>query len=216
MKIHNYLKLAVLSLCCLVIVPQVHATDSEPMAMLREVTNSMIQRLTADKVKVQEDPEYVFKLADELLVPKADFNEMSKRVLAVYWRKATPKQRADFATEFQNLVVHTYATAFRSYKDEQVEVTGERYGRQNKNLVEVNTKIKQTEGPDIVVNYRMIKREQGWKVYDMNVEGVSLVSSFRSQFADKLRRDGIDAVIADLKTKNAEEQKKIDVKRGSR
>ena len=206
--LRSYLRSLSLIICCLVMLPLAMADDSSPQAMLRQVTDSMIARLNADKERIKIEPGHVFRLVEEILVPNADFKEMSKRVLAIYWRRATPTQRLAFTEQFKILVIHTYATAFRRYKDEQVVITGQRTGRSNKNLVEVKSKIKQTEGPDIEVNYRMIKRASGWKVYDMNVEGVSLVSSFRSQFADKLRSSGIDAVITDLAKKNLEEEEK--------
>lgn len=179
------------------------ADNLAPEKLLRQVTEQMLVRLNLDKTKITSDPNYVYTLVDQILVPYVDFTEMSKRVLATNWRAATDKQRTDFAAEFKVLVIRTYATAFKSYKNEQVEITGVRYGHSNKQLVEVTTLVKQTSGPDISVNYRMINKDSAWKVYDLIVEGVGLVSSFNSQFTESIRAKGLDAVILDLKTHNA-------------
>lgn len=191
-----------ISLLWLGIMIPVQAEAMKPEVLLRQITDQMINRLNQEKTRIQTEPEYVYQLVEEVLVPHADFNEMSKRVLARNWRPATAEQRTEFEQAFKILVIRTYATAFRKYRDEKVEFVGERYGRNNKNLVEINTLVKQTEGPDIEVNYRLIAKGQSWKVYDMNVEGVSLVKSFRSQFNETIRKEGLSALITQIKQKN--------------
>jgi len=177
--------------------------NDDPQAVLKQVTDNMIQELDANKERVQTDNQFLYSLVDKILLPHADFQEMSKKVLATAWSQATPDQRERFQKEFGQLVVRTYATAFRSYKNQKVVFIDERYSPSDPNRVEIKSVIKQSGTADVPVNYRLIKEPSGeWKVYDLNVDGISLVSNFREQFAPNIRRDGLDAVIADIAAKN--------------
>jgi len=185
------------------------AMASEPQDMLEKVSDQMISELVANRDKVKQDPQYIINVINMLLVPHFDFDEMSKRVLAVQWRSATDDQKQRFEKEFTQLVVRTYATAFRSYSDEKVQFVSQRTAEGDPNRVEVKCLIKQTNGQQpIPVNYRLINKNNIWKVYDLTVDNVSLISNFRDQFSASINNQGLDAVIADIAKRNQEKLEK--------
>jgi len=176
---------------------------SAPQQMLQTVSDQMIEQLVANRSKVQANPNYIVNLVDKLLVPHIDFEEMSKRVLAVHWRDATPEQRARFQQEFSKLVVRTYSTAFREYSDQKIQFFDERAAQDDPTRVEIKSLIEQDNGQKAIpVNYRLINKGGDWKVYDLNVDGVSLVSNFREQFSAQINNQGLDALIADIAQRN--------------
>lgn len=170
---------------------------------LETVANKLIARLESDKQKIKEDNNYVVKLVDDIIMPVTDFNLIGKRVLGRHWNAASEDQRQKFLKEFKLLLIMTYMAAFRSYEDQTIEFTTERANPNDPTRVEVRTLIREPGAPPIPVNYRL-HSSNGWKVYDFNVDGVGLTSSFRSQFNDAITQKGLDQVIKDMKVKNDE------------
>lgn len=178
--------------------------NNDPVNMLNSVAEQTISALKARKATLQKNPTVVYSLANKYIVPHADIAEMSKRVLPPsVWEKATPSQRAQFQNEFTTLLVRTYASALADYKDQTVRFFPVRGGFVGKNNVRVDSQIIRTDGPAISVSYRMLLKGSQWKLYDLTVEGVSLLESFRSQFADKLAQGDITDLIRELKQHNA-------------
>jgi phospholipid transport system substrate-binding protein len=179
------------------------AADSNPVSMLENIANSMISNLQKNKVTLQSNRQYVYTLANRLVVPHVDASEMSRRVLPPQtWQSATPAQRSSFQHEFIELLVHTYASALAAYTDQTVQFFPVRGGYAGKRTVEVSSQIVSASGaPPVSVRYRLIN-SGGWKLYDMSVEGVSVIESFRSQFADVLSQGDINALIKRLSQHN--------------
>jgi len=181
------------------------ASEGGPVDMLQTLADKMIANLKANKATLKTNPSLVYSLAYKIVVPHADLDEMSKRVLPPKtWNSATVGQRSQFESEFTTLLVRTYASALADYTDQSVRFYPVRGGYAGKNTVRVDSQIVRTDGPSINVNYRLVLRGTEWKLYDMTVEGVSLLESFRSQFADKLSQGNISNLISDLKQHNAQ------------
>lgn len=181
-----------------------HAAEGGgPVEVLRNVANQMIADLKSHEVTLKSNRQYVYSLAYRLVVPRVDIDEMSRRVLPPRtWAEATADQRAAFERQFVALMVRTYASALASYTDQTVEFYPIRGGYAGKRTVEVNSRIVSSSGaPPINVRYRLIN-SNGWKLYDMSVEGVSVLESFRSQFADLLSQGDITALTKRLATHN--------------
>ena len=162
---------------------------------------------TAAFASIQGDPVSLLTyIADNMIkhkyvVPYADLPEMSKRVLPPkVWNGASASQRAQFQKEFTRLVIRTYASALTSYQDQQVRFFPVR--SRGGNSVEVKSEITSSSSPAISVTYRLLKSGGQWKLYDMSVEGVSLISSFRSQFADILSNGSMDTLLKRLSKHN--------------
>lgn len=163
------------------------ANDSDPVSMLQSLADQMIASLKTNKATLKTNPTLVYSLARKIVVPHADLAEMSKRVLPPsIWNTATPSQRSQFENEFTTLLVRTYASALSDYTDQVVKFYPVRGGVGGNNTVRVDSQIIRSDGAPINVNYRLIRQGSVWKLYDMTVEGVSLIESFRSQFADKV------------------------------
>ena len=190
---------------CLLMINTCFAIDtSNPVNMLQGISDKMISDLQTHKATLRSNPSQVYGYADNLIVPHADLAEMSKRVLPPrIWEQATPVERSQFQKEFTNLLVHTYASALAEYKDETVRFYPVRGGFQGKATVKVDSTIVRSEGPSIPVSYRLIYKGSQWRIYDMVVDGVSLLESFRSQFADKLSRGTMADLIHDMSSHNS-------------
>jgi len=171
--------------------------------MLRSLADQMISKLKAHKATLKTHPALVYSFANQIIVPHADLNEMSKRVLPPKtWNEATPAQRAQFQKEFTAILIRTYASALAQYKDETVQFYPARGGYAGKSMVTVDSKIIRSNGPSISVRYSLVLRGSQWKLYDMTVEGVSMLQSFRSQFADQLSRSNMAELIRVLAARN--------------
>lgn len=137
------------------------------------------------------------------LLPKVDVNAMSRSVLGRrIWNSASGSQRSRFKNEFVSLVINTYSSALRQYTNEKVKVYPLRGDAANRSRVLVRSKIIRKNGPSIPLNYRLVRRGSGWRIYDMSVEGVSMVQSFRSQFAGELSRGSLEQLIQRLSQHN--------------
>lgn len=192
-----------LSLLMLLCLTKAMAANSDPLAMLQETSNQMIETLKQNKTTIKTNPQYVENLARQILIPNVDVATMSKLALGRdAWTKATQAQREQFTQQFVTLLIRTYSTALASYTNQSIQFMPIRGGVQGKTRVQVYSKIIQPGGPAIPVNYSLILRGNAWKVYDMSVDGVSLVQSFKSQFASEIAQGGINGLLNSLKQHN--------------
>jgi phospholipid transport system substrate-binding protein len=176
----------------------------DPVSELNSIADQLISKLKENKTTLKENPSLVYSLANEIVVPHADINYMAKRVLPPKtWASASASQRSRFETAFSTLLVHTYASALANYNDQTIHFYPVRGGYAGKSTVQVNSAIERSDGPSISVNYRLVLAGSEWKLYDMSVEGVSMLESFRSQFADQLSQGDIDSLINKLSTHNS-------------
>ena len=163
------------------------ASENDPVGLLQYVANNMISGLKANKATLKTKPQVVYNLAYRYVVPHADLPEMSKRVLPPQiWNSATPAQRAQFQKEFTVTLIRTYASALSSYQDQTIQFYPIRGGYEGRNTVEVSSEIQSSSTQPISVTYRLMRVGGTWKLYDLSVEGVSMLESFRSQFSDIL------------------------------
>ena len=149
------------------------------------------------------------QLVDEVLEPYVDFNRVSALVLGKHWKQASKEQKIRFRQEFRDLLVRTYASAFNEYIEWDVKFLPIQMEPSAKKII-VKTEILQPSTKPVAVNYRMIKTKEDWKVYDVIIEGISLVTNYRSTFNNQIARTGsLDAVIKSLVTRNSEAINKL-------
>lgn len=134
----------------------------------------------------------------ELIHPRFDFAEMGKRSLARNWRKRTPAERAEFVDVFASLLENSYVSKVEAYTDEKIVYPGE---REKEGYAEVKTKVMPPSGRYIPIDYRLHKTSGGWRVYDVVIEGVSLISNYRTQFRRIIRKDSYAELIKRMKNK---------------
>lgn len=203
MRVNQWLKsVAAIMLGWLVIASVAQASiQNDPVQLLQYIADNMVTQLKTNKATLKTKPDIVYSIANKYVVPYADLPEMSKRVLPPrVWNSATAAQRSEFQREFTRLVIRTYASALTSYQDQEVKVYPVRGDMGNN--VEVRSEITSSSSSPIKVSYRLIKVGGVWKLYDMSVEGISLISSFRSQFADILASGNMQDLLNKLSKHN--------------
>ncbi len=173
-----------------------------PNELVENTTEEMLAALRKDKGLISQQPAHIYQLADEIVLPHFDFNYMSALALGKHWRRATEEQKQRFPQEFRSLLLRTYATALNEYTDEKVVYLPMRVNM-SKGDVTINTEIHRQAGPVIPVSYHLHEKNGEWKVYDIKIEGISLVANYRSTFSHEIRRGGMDRLISKMAKKNA-------------
>jgi phospholipid transport system substrate-binding protein len=169
-----------------------------PITMLDTTATQIITALDRNKGSLHNS-RVVGRIIRRYLIPKVDVKFMSRFALGRdAWRKASPAQRTQFTKEFTTLVINTYSTAFSQYRNEKVRFKPLRNGYSGKRRVSVKSVIVRRNGPNINVSYRLYSRKSDWRIYDISVEGVSILTSFRSQFAGELRQGSMQQLIKKL------------------
>ena len=174
---------------------------SSPLTTMQTVAGKMLTFLYQHKSQLTGNPKLINRIVDQVLVPVIDTNRMAGAVVGRrYWQQATPAQRTQFVKEFKDLVISTYSKALSSYNDDQIRFYPLRgsYGR----TVQIRSMIVRKNGQRISITYNMVKSGGSWKVYDFSIEGVSIVQSYRSQFASTLAQGGLPALIKQLQAYN--------------
>lgn len=185
------------------------AAAPPPDEIVKDNVNRLIELLKANRDTYARDHKKLYAVVHEQVLPHFDFRVMSRSVLGRYWREASDEQRDRFVNEFRDLLVRTYATALLKYTNEQVRYLPFRFSPDDKTAV-VKTEVVQQGGPAIPIQYSFYQTESGWKVYDVTIEGVSLVTNYRTTYANKVKTDGLDALIASMVDANRRGQ--VDVK----
>ena len=180
----------------------VSAQDIAPDALAKKVTDEVLTILRSDKDIQSGNTRKVYDLVEAKVLPHFNFSRMTRLAVGAPWRQANPAQQQSLTNEFRMLLVHTYASAFAQYRDQTIEYRPLKMAAADTEVT-VQSRIKQSGGGDpIEVNYSMEKSDQGWKVYDVVIAGVSLVQNYRSTFTNEIQKNGIDGLIASLTTKN--------------
>jgi phospholipid transport system substrate-binding protein len=175
--------------------------QNSPVPMLEQTANSIIAALRDNKASLKSNPNIIYKAVEAHLLPIVDVAGMSRSVLGRQaWNKATAAQRAQFSKAFTRLVIRTYSSPLAQYSDESVQFLPIR-GSLNSRFLRVNSIIVRAEGQNISLSYSLVNKNGQWKVYDLSVEGVSLLQSFRSQFAAALQNSSMDDVIKEMEKK---------------
>lgn len=172
-----------------------------PVPMLEQAANQIIETLKANKAQLQNNPGIIYSSVATNFLPHVDVAGMSRTVLGHQaWTKATPLQRSQFSKAFTDLVIRTYASPLAQYTDEKVQFLPIR-GSIDSRFIRVNSVIVRSAGQNIPLSYSLISKDGQWKIYDMSVEGVSLLQSFRQQFSQVLRHADMDEVIRQMQQK---------------
>lgn len=184
----------------------VQAQSVDPRELVMQTSSEMLDILERDKAFFKENPKALYDKVNDVVLPHFDFERMSRYVLGKHWRRASDEQKAAFAGEFQILLVRTYATALLGYAGQEIRYLPLHVG-QGDTDVTVRTEIIPSGGFPIPVNYAMHKRDADWEVYDVAIDGVSLVTNYRTSMAQQIRRKGIDGLLKTLAERNRQATK---------
>ncbi len=172
-----------------------------PQDLVAETTEKITSILRDEQEAIKANPQRLYDIVDGVVAPKFDFMRMSRWVLGKYWRKAKPEEKKQFAREFRTLLVRTYAKALNDNYDKQIDMLPVRKKKGGKEVI-VRTEVQQQAGFPIPINYKMYLAGDAWKVFDVSVDGISLVANYRSSFAKEIRADGLPKLINRLALRN--------------
>ncbi len=181
----------------------VTAAQQDPRAMLQEMTDRVLAEIHRDPALLQ-DGRRLRDLADRYILPHIDFNAASQWVLGRYWRTATDRQRSRFVEEFRALLLKTYLRSINKYHDNAIHILPSRGPHGDR--AEVDAEVEQPGGPPIRLGFRLHLQSGDWLIYDISVDGISLVATNRSAFSREIREQGLDGLIARLAKMNAVEE----------
>jgi phospholipid transport system substrate-binding protein len=192
---------ASLSLALLAGAPFVRAADEAPDALIKRISVDVLDNIKADKAVQGGDMSKVISLVDTKIMPNVDFTRMTASAVGRNWRQATPEQQKRLQEEFKTLLIRTYSGALAQVKDQSINVKPLRGAAPADTEVVVRTEVLGSGDP-VQLDYRMEKTATGWKIYDLNVLGVWLVETYRTQFAQEINAKGVDGLIASLAQRN--------------
>lgn len=178
--------------------------QERPEDMLRTVTSKMLETLKSHDNDLKTNPGKIYGIVDEILVPHMDAEYMAKWVIGRdAWTNATSEQRARFTQAFKRTLVRTYASTLLAYSNQIVEYFPIRGDISGKSRVQVSSVIKEPNGETINVAYRLVNADSQWKVYDIIIEGISILQGFQSQFSQELRQgEGFEKIIQRIEIHN--------------
>ncbi len=185
----------VILLCLTFLLSTAVVAQEAPDAMLKRVTQEVITALKQNDAELRSSPDLIYPIIDKILVPHIDWDAMAHWVAGRQaWQRSSEAQRERFSKEFKDLLVRTYASTLRAYNNQTIEYLPIRGGIQGKDRVLVSSMIKEPGREAIKVTYRMAKQGSQWLVYDISIEGVSLLKGFQSQFAQEIQQKGLDSL----------------------
>jgi phospholipid transport system substrate-binding protein len=185
--------------------PGALAADETPDAMVKRIADEVVAIVKTDKDLQAGNSAKVVQLAEEKVLPHFDFTRMTRLAVGRNWQQATPEQREALTKEFRTLLVRTYSSSLSQYRDQKIQVKPLQVAPGDEDVI-VRTAILQENGPQIPIDYRMEKTKDGWKVYDVVIDGASLVTTYRGSFNDQIQRGGIDALVKTLQERNRSPQ----------
>jgi len=180
-----------------------YAQELAPEQLVQKITDEVLAAVKTDKQLQAGDKQRALKLAEEKVLPYVDFEESTRLAVGRAWAKASPEQKKQLVNEFRNMLVRTYSNAISSYEGQTLKVLPSRGSSQASDEATVRAQFVRSGGKPLPIEFQMRKVGPSWKVYDINVEGISLVLTYRSEFDAIVKQQGIDGLIKQLTQKNA-------------
>jgi phospholipid transport system substrate-binding protein len=180
--------------------PMAFAAEEGPDALVQRISGQVMDAVKADAAIQAGDVSRIVALVDSKIMPNVNFSRMTASAVGRFWRQATPEQQTKLQAEFKTLLVRTYAGALGEVKDQTLSFKPSRFRPEDTDVV-VRSVVR-GRGEPIQLDYRLEKSADGWKIYDLNVLGIWLVDTYRSQFAQEINSKGLDGLIATLVQRN--------------
>ena len=177
------------------------AQELAPDQLVQKITDEVLAAIKSDKQLAAGDKQKAIKLAEEKVLPYIDFEQATRLAVGRAWSQASAEQKKRLVGEFRNMLVRTYSNAISAYQGQTLKVLPAR-GKQDPEDTVVRTQFVRAGGQPLPIEFHMRQADKTWKVYDIVVEGVSLVMTYRSEFDAVVKQDGIDGLIKRLAQKN--------------
>ena len=199
----NILRFSLLAL----LVPVAQAQEPAPDVLVKSITEEVVAVLKQDKDIQAGNPKKIEELIEAKVLPHFNFTRMTRIAMARNWRLATPEQQKELTAEFKTLLVRTYSTALSNYRDQLIDYKPLRAKPEDVDVT-VRSEVKQSgSSQPVAIDYEMEKTPNGWKVYDVKVGGVSLVTTYRDTFTSEVKEHGVDGLIKSLAAKNRQSER---------
>jgi len=190
--------LTVLSLIWLMMMPA--QAETNPKDVVKSVSDVVLAKILANKAELDKGPEFLLNLVEEHMLPIIDQERMSQLALGKHWESISSEQKSAFTEGFKRLLIKTYAGAFKAYTGRDVTYGDVRFNKSQDKAI-VSSDIHVAGGAPVNLQYRLYqKTETQWLVYDATIAGLGLVRTYRAQFSDQIAKDGVDGMIAQLKS----------------
>jgi phospholipid transport system substrate-binding protein len=189
------------ALCATLFLSVAASAQEAPDQLVKRVSEEVLDIVRKDKDIRNGNTDKVIALVDQKVLPHFNFRHMTALALGKDWRKATPEQQQRLTAEFRTLLVRTYSNALNSYRDQKIVY---KPFKMNAGDTDVLVRVEVTEPghQPVQIDYNLEKLDDGWKVYDVVVAGISLITNYRDQFGQEVRNGGIDGLIATIAAKN--------------
>jgi phospholipid transport system substrate-binding protein len=188
---------------CLTLGSTKASATEDPIQMLKNVTSRTMGALKENRSDLHRHPEKIYDVVNSYILPHVDFTEMARWVVGRNaWQEANEATKREFVGEFRTMVVRTYAQSLLKYTNQTVEFTPLRGSQEGKGRVQVSSFIREPGKKPVRMDYRLLRADGNWKVYDIIIEGVSLMQGYRAQFADDVRHGGLSEVVQKLRSHN--------------
>jgi phospholipid transport system substrate-binding protein len=182
--------------------PLIAFAQETPDALVKRVSDELLQLVRTDKALASGDQRKVIEVAEAKVLPHFDFERMTRLAVGRNWAQASEPQKQSLVKEFRTMLVRTYSSSLSAYRNQTIEVKPTKMTAADKDTT-VRTAVIQPGGPPIPIDYAMDKAGDGsWKVYDVIVDGVSLVTTYRSSFNEQIQKGGIDGLVKTLADRN--------------
>lgn len=177
-------------------------TKHSPSDFVKTVANNALDAVKKDQSVKSGDLVTINQIVNEYVLPYVNLDKTTRLAAGRYWRQATPQQQNDLVQAFKGTLIRTYSGAFTKVDQQSSFAMLPFRGDANANDLVVRSVLSQGNGPSVGIDYRLEKTAQGWKIYDLNVEGIWLIQNYRNQFAQEISQNGIDGLIAALNQRN--------------
>jgi len=177
------------------------AAQTRPDEFVARISNEILDKVRQQRQDLVSNPQKLNEFVSQVVMPHVDFERMTALAVGRTWRSASPEQQQRISQEFRNLLTRTYAGALQSLRDQKIRLKPFR-GDPADNEVVVRSEIIGSRGDPIGLDYRLFRQGENWKIYDINIAGVWLVETYRSQFASEINARGLDGLITILADRN--------------
>ena len=183
------------------LLPLASAAQEAPDALVKRVTDEVLAIIKADKDLQSGNTRKIVELAEQKVLPHFDFARMTRLAVGRNWQQASDAQKEQLVKEFRTMLVRTYSNSLTQYREQKIDVKPLKASPQDQEVT-VRTAIIQQGGPPIPIDYAMAKSGAEWKVYDVVIDGASLVTTYRGSFNDQIQKGGIDGLVKTLQERN--------------
>jgi len=185
------------------LIPVYSLAKQNPEAVVIMASCNMVDALQKHRDELVTNPEKLYALIENIVVPHFDVKAITRLVLGPHWRQATAEQRQRFTDAFKLLVINSYAKALLLHSNDKIQVQPVRASDVGSSRVSVHSVVKSNSGTPVSITYRLRLKNEVWKIYDFDIEGVSLILNYKHSFSDQIRKKGLDGLIKSIDEKNA-------------